>query len=112
MSGGEECFRTLTLAPVTDVVLNVPNAGRKIEPCFEKLRISYSPAFDGFGLSPEDGMLHMTVGGRRMHKLSAAFACVEKGGGDFGIRTSDDRKADYWMFWWMPDLNYHLENRK
>ena len=54
----------------------------------------------------------MTVGGHRIHKLSAAFASVERGGGDFGIYASDNRKPDYWMFWWMPDINYYLENRK
>ncbi|WP_222992577.1 hypothetical protein [Sphingomonas colocasiae] len=112
MQGGEACSRKFGLAPVTGAILSVPNAGRKIEVHFKRLRISYLPDFEDLHLAAEDERLLMTVGDRRIHKLSSAFALVEKGGGDFDVRTSEDRKADPWMFWWMPDINYHLENRQ
>ena len=102
MQGGDSCHRTLRLEPVTEAILSVPNSGRKTAGRFEKLRIVYLPEFEELRLAPEDGMLVLTAGSRRLRKLSAALGWVEAGDGDFGIATSDDRKADPWMFWWMP----------
>lgn len=102
MHGGEPCHRTLRLEPVTDAILSVPNYGRKPAGRFEKLRIEYRPECGDLGLSPADEALIMTVGDRRLRKLSAAYAEVEIGMGDFGIHTSESWKSEYWMFWWMP----------
>ncbi len=109
MQGGEASGRTLRLDKVTDAILSVPNYGRKTAGSFGRLRIAYRPECDALRLAAEeDDLLVMTIGGRRARKLSAAFAEIEKGGGDFGVDTSDDRKADSWMFWWMPDVDYHF----
>jgi len=105
MHGGDSCYRTLTLEPVTDAILSVPNYGGKALGRFEKLRIAYLPEFEELSLSPESEMLVMTVGPPRLRKLAAAFAEVEVGLGDFGIVTSDGRKAERWMFWWMLNEN-------
>ena len=111
MHGGPACHRTARIEPVTEKILNVPNFGKKTVGGFEKLRIEYVPEFDDLRLEPEAAMLTMTIGARRLRKLSAAFTEVEIGNGDFGIDTSDDRKSDPWMFWWMPDYNYHYGKR-
>jgi hypothetical protein len=102
MNGGDPCHRTLKLQPVTDAILRVPNYGQKVAGRFEKLRIEYVPECEELRLTPEDKALIMTVGAGRLRTLTAAFADVEVGRGDFGIGTSDSRKADSWMFWWMP----------
>jgi hypothetical protein len=102
MHGGEPCHRTLMLAPVTDAILNVPNSGYKQAGRFEKLRVEYLPAFEDLRVVPNGEALIMTVGKPRSRYLTAAFAEVEMGVGDFGIATSDNRKADGWMFWPMP----------
>lgn len=112
MQGGGPCHRTLSLERVTDAILRVPNYGRKSAGNFGKLRIEYRPECEALQLSPEDDRLTMTVGGRRLRKLSAAFAEVETGGGDFGIDTSDDRKAESWWFWWMSDVDYKYGRQK
>jgi hypothetical protein len=112
MQGGEPSHRTLRLERVTESILSVPNYGQKIAGSFSRLRIAYSPECEELQLSAEDDRLLMTVGGRRLRKLSAAFADIENGGGDFGIATSDDRKADPWMFWWMPDVDYNFGREK
>lgn len=112
MHGGEACHRTLKLGTVTDAILRVPNYGVKAMGKFEKLRIEYLPGFDNLYLSPEEPALIMTVGDRRLRSLTAAFAEVEVGLGDFGIGTSDKKNADTWMFWWMPRIHYHDGKRQ
>ena len=102
MRGGEPCYRTLNLAPVTDDILSVPNYGHKLAGKFEKLRIAFDPGAEDLQLSPVGETLEMTVGNTRLRFLTAAFADVEIGIGDFGISPSDNRKSDPWMFWWMP----------
>ncbi|QAY78372.1 hypothetical protein [Sphingosinicella sp. BN140058] len=102
MAGEAPSHRTLKLERVTDAILDVPNYGRKSAGTFSKLRIRYVPDERQLQLSIQDEMLTMTLGRRRVPELSEAFAEVEVGGGDFGIRTSDDRQAEIWMFWWMP----------
>jgi hypothetical protein len=104
MFGGEACHRTLRIEPVTRAVLRVPNFGDKAAGVFTKLRIDYDPAFQDLRIVPDGEALTMTIGDRRLRKLAAAFAQMEAGGGDFGIATSDNSKADPWMFWWMPDI--------
>lgn len=111
MQGGGPSHRTLRLARVTEDILSVPNYGRKVAGSHCRLRIAYRPGCEALGLTAEGDVLVMTVGGPRLRKLSAAFAQVEAGGGDFGMCTSDDRKADIWMFWWMPDVRYHHGRR-
>lgn len=112
MQGGEPSHRALRLEKVTEAILSVPNYGRKSAGSFDRLRIAYLPELEELQLSAEGDLLRMSVGGRRLRKLSAAFAEVETGGGDFGIVPSDDRKADTWMFWWMPDVDYDFGRRK
>jgi hypothetical protein len=112
MQGGGPSHRTLRLERVTEEILSVPNYGRNSAGRYVRLRIAYRPECEALQLSAEDDLLVMTVGGRRLRKLSAAFAEVETGGGDFGIHTSDDREAASWMFWWMPDVRYDYGRRK
>lgn len=102
MRGGEHCHRTLDLGPVTDAILSVPNYGHKTKGKFRKLRIEFDPDAPDLVLEPDGEKLTMIVGDARLRFLTAALADVEIGRGDFGIRTSDDRKSDPWMFWWMP----------
>ncbi len=104
MHAGEPCHRTLKLEPVTEAILSVPNYGHRMKGRFEKLRIEYVPGFDELRMTPGGAALTMTVGDRRLRKLSAAFAEVEVGIGDFGIATSDEKRAETWMFWWMPRI--------
>lgn len=104
--GGEPCHRTLKLSPVTEAILSVPNYQFKTQGHFEKLRVEYRPDYPDLSLAPDGELLVMTVGAKRLRKLTAAFAEVEVGLGDFGIPTSDDRKAAPWMFWWMPRAEY------
>ena len=112
MQGGGPSHRTLGLERVTDAILSVPNCGQKSRGNFRRLRIAYRPECEDLRLEAEGDLLIMTVGARRLRKLSAAFAEVETGGGDFGIDASDDRKADQWMFWWVPDVRYHFGREK
>lgn len=102
MHGGGPCHRTLSLAPVTDAILSVPNYGHNAKGSFEKLRLEFDPNALDLIVEPEAEKLIMTVGNSRLRDLTAAFADVEVGRGDFGIATSGDRKSDPWMFWWMP----------
>ena len=102
MSGAEACHRTLQLDPVTDAVLRVPNYGTKSQGHFSKLRIEFHPDHDDLTLHPDEVRLMLTIGNRRLRKLATAFAAVEIGDGDFGINTSDNKRADPWMFWWPP----------
>jgi hypothetical protein len=111
MHAGDQCHRTLKLEPVTDAILSVPNYGHKVTRRFEKLRIEYMPGFDELRLAPYGAALTMTLGNRRLRKLSAAFAEVEVGLGDFSISTSNEKRAETWMFWWMPSINYQLGKR-
>ena len=107
MRGGEPCHRTLRLESVTDEILRVPNYNHATAGSFEKLRVCYAPDFENLEISPEKGDLVMTVGNRRIGKLSSAFNQVEIGNGDFCIVASDIRNADPWMFWWIPKSLVH-----
>lgn len=91
---------------VTDNVLAVPNAGYRLAGRFDRLRLDYKPELDALSLTPDGNMLTLALGGRRARKLAAAFASVEIGDGDFGIAPSDEKRAAFWMFWWMPDVKY------
>ena len=104
MHGGEPRHRTLRLAQVTGAILSVPNYAHKIAGGFEKMRIEYVPDFDELRMTPSGVALTMTIGDRRVGELSAAFADVEAGIGDFGIATSDAKRAETWMFWWLPRI--------
>jgi hypothetical protein len=106
MHAGVRCHRTLKLEPVTDAILSVPGYGHQAEGRFEKMRIDYVPGFDELRIAPDGAVLTMTIGDRRLRKFSAAFGRVEMGGGDFGIATSDEKRAEHWMFWWMPNIDY------
>ena len=106
MFGEEACHRTLRIEPVTPAMLRVPNYGDKAAGVFTKLRIEYDPTFQGLRIVPNGEALIMTIGDRRLRDVTAAFAEVEVGRGDFGIGTSDNRKTGTWMFWWMPDIRY------
>ena len=112
LHGGPGRYRTLRLEPVTEAVLSVPNYSKKHDGSFAKLRLVYEPEGEDLDLSIEGDVLIMTVGSKRLRKLAAALTEVEVGGGDFGIVTSDRRKAQGWMFWWMPDVKYNWGMRK
>lgn len=111
MFGGEVCHRTLRIELVTEAILSVPNYGDKAVGAFTKLRIEYEPAFQDLRIQPNGEALIMTIGERRLRQVTAAFAEVEVGLGDFGIATSDSSKSAHWMFWWMPRADYHHRNR-
>ena len=111
MLGDQLCHGTVTIEPVTDSILSVPNLGRRVAESFSVLRIDYDPAFQDLEIKRHGKILIMTVGAKRLRKVSAAFAQVEVGGGDFEIATSDRGKAEPWMFWWMPDIKYQHRNR-
>jgi hypothetical protein len=96
---------------VTEAILSVPNYQFRTEGRFEKLRLEYSPDFPDLLLEPADGALVMTVGMHRLRALTAAFAEVEIGLGDFGIPTSSSHKVPAWTFWWMPSINYNHGRR-
>lgn len=102
MRGDKACHRTLRLCPVTEDILAVPNFGRKTEGRYDTLRIDYQPDATALSLNPDGERLIMVAGNSLLPKLAAAFAKVEVGGGDFGIATSNNRRADHWMFWWAP----------
>lgn len=101
----------MALAQVTDAVLAVPNAGSRPETSCAKLRIDYQPNFDTLALDPQADLLVLTVGDRRLGELAAALADLEIGGGDFGIRASDQKGSDIWMFWWMLDAK-HMNGKR
>lgn len=105
MRGGESCYRTLGLSPVTGAILSVPNYGRKTAGKFTKLRITFEPDTADLQLRPVGEALEMTIGNARIRFLSSAFADVEHGIGDFGVSPSNNRKSDPWMFWWMPNCS-------
>lgn len=102
MHGGDACHRTLRLDEVTDAILAGPNYGHSIAGRFTKLRIEYRPEAENLDLQAEADVLTMIVAPARLRKVVTAFRHVEIGTGDFGIETSSSRKADHWMFWWMP----------
>lgn len=102
MVGGAPCHRTLELARVTQAVHEVPGFLGPIDRHHPRLRVEYRPDATELRLEVEGDRLTMAAGGPAFSKLGAAFASVEIGGGDLGMRPSDDRKADPWWFWWMP----------
>jgi hypothetical protein len=106
MQGSNACYRTLKLDPITNDVLSVPNYSHKIDKQFAKLRVEYVPSFENLEIKPNENALILKVGTRRVHDLSSAFAKIETGDGDFGIRTSDAKRSEIWMFWWAPNINY------
>ena len=108
MGGGDPCYRTLRLKPVTDAVLAMPNYGKKCAEQFPKLKIEFQPYHTDLTLVPNEGTLVLTIGDQRLRRLSSAFADVEVGNGDFEIRTSDSKRADRWMFWW-PPVSTHID---
>lgn len=96
---------------MTEAILSVPNFGDKAAGAFTKLRIEYEPSFHDLRILPNGEALTMTIGERRLRKVSAAFAAMEVGDGDFGIATSDTRKSGHWMFWWMLRADHKHRNR-
>lgn len=110
MQGGEPCHRVLRLEPVTDAILSVPNAGYRVAERFSRLRIDHRPDLDALQVAPNGETLNLTIGGRRLRKLSAALGRVEVGGGDFEVDPGGHTE-DSWMFWWMPDVDYSDRTR-
>jgi hypothetical protein len=102
--GASTCHRTLRLSPVTDQIWSVPNFGPPKKDSFDRVRIEYSPQSEDMQLTENPERLVLRLGASRVNAVSAAFAEVSVGLGDFGIATSDDPRPDIWMFWWMlPD---------
>lgn len=102
MAGGETCHRTWKLERVTPTIAEVPNYGEPKADRFTSIRIAFEPDAGELTMEEDDDRLILTFGDKRLRALRAAFAEVEVGIGDFGIATSDDRKAKGWWFWWMP----------
>jgi hypothetical protein len=98
---GMPAHRTLSLGTVTPDIWNVPNFGPPKADRFAKLRISYVPEAPDLRLVASEGRLELNLGAARAVYLTAAFAEVAVGLGDFGIATSNDKHAETWMFWWM-----------
>jgi len=102
MNGGEACHRTLSLGRVTEKIWAMPNFDIPKREVFSKLRLEFVPDAEDLKLEVDGERLILTAGNKRIRTLASAFASVEIGDGDFGIGTSDDRRDDHWMFWWMP----------
>lgn len=96
------CHRTLRLHAITPAIWGVPNFGPPKRDRLEKLRLQYDPAEVALSLSEIDERLTLRLGEKQSSSLSAAFADVSVGLGDFGIATSDEKRPEVWMFWWMP----------
>jgi hypothetical protein len=111
MQGGEPCYRTLRLEPLTEAVLAVPGARHAVTELCARLRVDYRPDRADLQLEPDGDTLMLTLGDGRLRMLASALAQVEVGEGDFGIAASDDRKADPWLFWWMPGIAYSAGRR-
>ncbi|QNA86132.1 hypothetical protein G4G27_20710 [Sphingomonas sp. So64.6b] len=104
-SGGIASYRTLKLGKVTESIWCVPNYGRPINEPFERLRFKFEPEREDLEIVVTDDLLTLHFGAKQFASLRAAFVDVSVGLGDFGIATSDDRRANSWMFWWMLDRN-------
>lgn len=102
MAGGEACHRTMKLGQLTPSISEVPNFGEPKADSFVSMRVVFEPDAGDLTMEEEGDRLILTVGNKRIRALRAAFTEVEVGIGDFGIATSDDRKAKGWWFWWMP----------
>lgn len=102
MAGGEACHRTLKLRLVARAISDGPGFGEAKDDRFTAMRIVFRPEASDLTMSVDGERLILTLGNKRIRALRAAFADVEVGQGDFGIATSDDRKAKGWWFWWMP----------
>ncbi len=102
MAGGEACHRTLRIPDVAPAISGVPGFGKPKGDRFTVLRVIFKPDATDLSMEVEGERLTLTLGNRRIAALRAAFTEVEVGMGDFGIATSDDRKAKGWWFWWMP----------
>lgn len=103
MQGGAPCHRILRLIPMTQDIADLPAAGHRVAERFSRLRIDHRPDVDALRAEPDGEMLVVTAGGRRLHKLAAAFGWAELGR-EFDIDPG--LKADPWMFWGMPDVTY------
>lgn len=102
MNAGEACHRTLHLEFVSDSLTDAIGYDRKYVRQFDKLRLQFSPRATDLSLYPGENRLVMTVGKQLLPQLASAFAEVQKGGGDFGIATSERKRSERWMFWWPP----------
>ena len=100
-ASGVTCHRTLSLALVTPEIWAVPNYGPPKHDRFDKLRINYAPETPDLVLEAFDERVEMNIGNARSTDLTAAFAEVAVGSGDFGIAASNNKHAETWMFWWM-----------
>ena len=102
MAGGSACHRTLRLEQVTSAISAVPNFGEPKADRFTSMRMAFEPDAGDLTMEQDGDRLILTFGNKRIRALRAAFTEVEVGMGDFGITTSNDRKAKSWWFWWMP----------
>ena len=102
MEGGVPCHRTAMLSPVTDSMLKGIGFGNRSEQPRDRMRICFEPDALSVTINTQPERLVMTVGNKFLRKLVAGFTSVEIGDGDFGLRLSDDKKAEPFMFWWPP----------
>jgi hypothetical protein len=105
------CYRTMALGTISADIWGVPNFGPPKAEHFDKLRIDYSPGATDLTLTENGDRLDLGFGPTRAASLKAAFLDVGIGGGDFGIATSSDKRAESWMFWWMRGINYKDRKR-
>jgi hypothetical protein len=105
------CYRTLALGQVSADIWGIPNFGPPKAERFEKLRFDYVPRATDLTLAENGDRLDLEFGSARAANLKAAFVYVGIGDGDFGIATSSDKRAEDWMFWWMPTINYQDRKR-
>lgn len=102
MQGDGACHRSVMLAPVTQTLLAGVGYGGRVAPCRDRMRICFKPEAPDVVIETQPDRLVMTVGNWFLRKLVAGFTAVEVGEGDFGLRLSDNKRADIFMFWWPP----------
>jgi hypothetical protein len=100
---GEPCHRSINLGSLTEAIWSVPNFGPPDSERFEKLRLQFQPEVEDLILEVAEERLVLTFGQKRGCHLRAGLFDVANGQGDFGIGTSDNKRADHWVFWWFPD---------
>lgn len=100
-ANGVASHRTLHVGPIQEAIWRVPNFGPPARDRFERLRLEYEPGYEMLTMVADGDRLTLQLGHDRADALIAAFEDVAIGLGDFGIGTSNDRRADAWVFWWM-----------
>jgi hypothetical protein len=91
--------RTAALGTLTPRVWDRPGFGPPKGDRFARLRIEYRHGQEALSLDPAGERLILGFGAKRAPLLRAAFIDLMLGQNDFGIASSDERRAEPWMFW-------------